>query len=102
VQLFMHTQKAINRGHPGDRLFVVHNSFQEGSDVYFTAWKCTLTAYGVRHPALKEVVSVESIPVVALDHRGRAANGSEPTAQFKKDSFYRAVSVDQLKSLLCQ
>lgn len=88
-----HTRKAVEQGHPTDRLFAV-----VGVDgKHLIAWKCEDIGQGtkqVRHPA----VPGESTPGYGIMDTElhdpfilQGDNGSEPTAAFKPDSFYERV-----------
>lgn len=83
--LYRHAPKAVKRGHPADRIFLVVGRWKNGE---LLAWKCEQLPNGkVRHPArwtkpmtLKELVAYGSMR--------SGNNGAAPTAIFKPDSFY--------------
>jgi hypothetical protein len=94
MQLFMHTTKAVNRGEPADRLFLVVG--RHGKDML--AWKCTVTPKGIKHPAFKELLKPSELEAKGMLLKG--ANNSEPTALFKPDSLYRQVFLNDLDKMI--
>ncbi len=100
MRLFMHTAKAVKRGHPADRLFVVvsSSSYSGRAKVEHLAWKVSITSAGLIHPAYQpyKKVSLDNLTAMAKLPKGR--NGSEPTALFKEDSFYREVTVQDVEA----
>lgn len=106
--LMCHTPKAIKAGAPADRIFAVTwvedteglpNGKKLPCSPVLVAWKCTLLPNGkLDHPAYKHPLDPKNRSLYVL--RGR--NGSEPTAVFKPDSFYKPwsgdVSVEQEKA----
>lgn len=96
----MHTPKAVRKGLPGDRLFVVHNGFKEGRRTWYNAWKGRLTSQGLIHPAFKDALPINEVTLGKLGKvPDLARNGAEPTAQFYKDSFYREVTWDAVRAI---
>ncbi|ASD50567.1 hypothetical protein FDI24_gp033 [Acidovorax phage ACP17] len=94
MQIYMHTPKAVKRGHPKTRVFLVVPELSNGKQK--TAWKCELLSDGtLRHPAFDRSLRLTESDLA----RGvilKGANGSEPTAVFKTDSFYQEVSIAEL------
>lgn len=101
LRLYMHTTKAVKANSaitiaPEDRVFLVVG--QEGKRLI--AWKCTLTQDGLDHPGFPFTalpLTEHGLNQGAFD--GIARNGAEPTAVFKPDSFYREVTLEELKRL---
>lgn len=100
VKMFVHSPKAVKAGHPGDRLFFVVGTSDGGYD----AFKCVLTPAGFTHPNWRNEKDWVVFPytqdgLAQASHYGN--NGAEPTAWFKKDSFYNEVkNVDELISIV--
>jgi hypothetical protein len=97
LTLFMHTAKAVGRSSavmsaPDDRVFLC----VETDGRQFLAWKCRLTPRGLEHPAFKQPLSLNEFALWRGMIVNTAHNGSEPTAVFKPDSFYRRVTIEQL------
>jgi hypothetical protein len=90
LQLYMHTNKAISRGEPADRVFLVVK--RDGK--FLIAWKCTLMPNGLKHPAFKSSLAFEDIQNGTIEH---GKNDSHPSAMFRPDSLYRKVTVAQLR-----
>jgi hypothetical protein len=83
-KLMRHTAKAVRKGLPADRVFAITRV--EGK--YLVAWKCDELADGrLLHPAFKRPLKRGDM---RLFRDGVQANGSEPSAMFKPDSFYQA------------
>jgi hypothetical protein len=86
MKAYRHTKKAINRGCPADRIFI-QVSTQDGDPV---AWKCTLVGGRLICPwdktsSLDFDDACKAAPLVGT-------NGSEPTAWFKVDSYYKEIT----------
>jgi hypothetical protein len=99
MKLFIHTVKAVRNGCPIDRVFLVVTSFVEGKLTYYQAYKCTITSQGLEHPGYHNPLSVLDLK------RGKGQslvshNGAQPTAQFRKDSYYKEISLDYLETLI--
>lgn len=83
---YLHTEKAIKKGNPENRLFAVVR--KQGSRL--VAWKCVLYKDGsIWHPAYTEKLFPSKDDEKIFIEKGE--NGSEPTALFKKDSFYKEI-----------
>lgn len=106
--MFMHTKKAVYKaGAPELRVYfeVPHDLLDaEGKREMrgrIWAWKAELTKMGIRHPASSKIISVEDLPnhpdLWGLDPRG--PSHSAPTADFKMDSFYKLVTIADLRRL---
>lgn len=93
--LYMHTAKAVREGHPSDRVFLVVG--RNGAEL--NAWKCTLRPGGLEHPVFPECVLAFSAEALQRGNIPEGANGSAPTASFRPDSFYRRVTLAQLRVL---
>ncbi len=96
---YMHTPKAIRAGEPADRLFVVVST-KNSDPGYFLAWKCSIDENGLQHPR----TMYKSVPLTAeaLEDAARMSgdgSGSTPTAYFKPDSFYKRVTLTQMRRL---
>jgi hypothetical protein len=89
--IYMHTEKAIGRGHPRDRVFMVVDIVN--GEVL--AWKCKITPQGIEHPAFKDNLPV-TIEGCITGCMSRGSGYCTPTALFKADSLYKKVTVDDL------
>lgn len=102
IELYMHSPKAVKRGHPADRVFLVTSKQREvgaselARDVVHYAWKCELRTTGLWHPAFVKPLKLDSTDI-ARGRVERGRNGSEPTAVFKPDSLYKRVTISELK-----
>ena len=88
---FVHTPKAVKAGHPADRLFIAVN---EGPE--FLAWKTTITGEGIVHPMYRTAQRVTEGSLASMAKLSSKNNGSEPTALFKRDSFYHEVTMSDI------
>lgn len=98
-EIFMHSAKFLNKNIDlTTRVFVVTEHSLEGRTRFYTAWKCTLTPQGLMHPAYNSPLPLT--PDGLLKARMTvASNGSEPTAVFRRDSFYTRVFLSDLLAL---
>lgn len=94
LRFFMHTAKAANAGHPEDRVFVVVHRYASGE---FVAWKMQAMREGVAFAgkSTSGIVARSSSEVEDLIRLAKS-DGSEPTAVFRPDSFYRELTEAQL------
>lgn len=92
TELFMHTPKAVKRGHPADRVFVVITV--EGRNRI--AWKCELRDGKLWHPAFKTLLPLTEAGIKKATV-SKGCNGAEPSAVFYLDSFYRRIALDDLR-----
>ena len=91
--IWCHTPKAVRRGEPANRLFVVVciAPVNDGSpnwqkSTWMHAWKCTLLPNGlIQHPAYDQALSPLDPQVFCVT----STNGSQPTAVFRPDSLYK-------------
>lgn len=88
--LYVHTAKAISRNSahfiaPGNRVFAVVKKCEDGR---LFAWKCSWVGNRLDHPAFPGETLSLTDPRLFVD---RGENGSEPTAVFRPDSFYREI-----------
>lgn len=91
--LWMHTPKAVRRGEPGNRVFVVtmvqpvdDGSPNWRSKKWLHAWKCELLADGkLKHPAFCEPMDISDVRIF----QSQSDNHSAPTAVFRPDSLYK-------------
>jgi hypothetical protein len=93
--MYIHTRKAVKRGEPADRLFLVSYAGRDGNLI---AWKCIITPAGVVHPAYKAPLKIDRLEKAGELVRGR--NGSQPTAVFKPDSLYQKIGPAELEVLI--
>ena len=99
--LYMHTPKAVRSGCPDTRVFLVmppEKSWGIKMKGFMVAWKTTLIPAGLEHPAFKAVLKLDAVDL-ARGQLWKGRNGSEPTAVFKPDSFYRKVTLAELRKL---
>jgi len=120
--LFIHTKKAVNNGHPEDRLLLVigYERIDPSPDgslrdrksgnwikkLHFIAWKCEITAEGIIHPEFHtrdahgyckhRPLSVDDV----IKKGNTMGKKSEPTAWFKPDSYYKQITIEELKVLI--
>lgn len=117
LQFYVFTKKAIRRetGNPfdvvaADRIFLAEGP--PDSEGYITAWKIDIENGGLTG-ALSDVgikgncrigppITEKQVTEKELQKRIKAAYGrdSEPTANFKLDSYYQKVSFAQVRSML--
>lgn len=93
---FVHTKKAVNSKDPfnfgpNDTLYIC--VAQEGK--HLLGWKVTIRENGFWHPSQRDKRVTASWLVTASPQRS-AANGAEPTAWFKPNSFYRELTPEQV------
>ncbi len=86
--VYRHTDKAIRNGGPADRVFI-GVSKTEG---IILAWKCTEQRDGTLRCPWDLTRSFTLAEAVAQAPT-RGDNGSQPTAEFTHDSFYKKVEV---------
>lgn len=96
MKMFMHTPKAVKRGCPADRLFVVTTILNDG---YFRAWKCTVIAGAIVWPGSKVPQKINEANLRKIAKPVRTRNGAEPTAEFKPDSLYKVVSTQDVERI---
>ncbi|AFF28029.1 gp31 [Sphingomonas phage PAU] len=94
IRFFVHTQKAINNGCPNDRIFL---TVSEESG-FFVAWKLQfkngLLSFGDH--SFNGKYSLDEAII-----KGKTWNSKDyPTAHFKKDSFYKEISLESVKKLI--
>lgn len=103
--MYVHSAKAVRRVSdafrtaPSTRLFIV--THVDGTTKRCVAWKCDIVkGAGVQHPAFTRLLSptTEDIALAAATTRG--AGDEEPSAEFKPDSFYRRVSLADVRALV--
>ena len=96
--LFVHTTKAIRKGNPADRVFVVaknpDGSFIE-DDGYYLAWKTEIKNNCFWHPAFGDIMTEEEVRTLDLSSPN-SNNGSGPTAWVKHDSFYKKITLNNV------
>ena len=98
-EMYIHSDKAVKKGHPSDRLFLVYcdeKDFNGGHDIKI-AWKCRITDLGIVHPAADRLLQPEELKDWCIKE---GKNGSTPTAVFPLDCFYRKVSLDEVRRLI--
>lgn len=99
--MYMHTDKAVAKGHPADRVFLVApykvDTTGGGSQSCHLAWKTTATPEGLSHPAFKKPLAYTAKEIVKGE-KSKAKNGSTPTAWFKPDSLYKVVTLEDVKA----
>jgi len=101
--LFVHTAKAIAKADaPADRVLLVAGTYKEGRVTRYVAWKCRLsdalyvTSRGGRRLTAKTLTAKTLMSMAVPDP---AEDGlSAPTADFRKDSFYKLVTIEELKA----
>jgi hypothetical protein len=86
MKVYRHTEKAIKHGCPADRIFIQVDT-KNGDPV---AWKCTIVGGRLICPwdntiSLEFDAACQSAPLIG-------ENGSEPTAWFKADSYYKEIT----------
>lgn len=91
--LYMHTPKAVKRGCPEDRVFLVVGA----DDKWLFAWKCRLTTAGLIHPGFTKPLPLTAAGL-AQGKITLAANGAEPTAEIAPDSLYTKVTLAGLQA----
>ena len=111
--LWVHTDKAVRRGAPSTMIFLVsadgfsENEGEEGRQRqgWIEAWKCEMsTDRGLKHPG-GELIDDYWLYVPFSDSKLRKAaamqsdSGAEPTALFRPDSFYKKVTIEELKNI---
>ena len=97
-KMFMHTLKAIDHGCPKNRVFLVTN---KDSENYYQAWKCDIDKEGLKHPGFPNKIIPISDIKKGIGRENSYSNGAEATAAFKKDSFYKEISITELE-MLCK
>lgn len=98
MKLFVHTKKAVACGCPENRVFFVVNEFVENRKTWYNAWKVTVVKGGLDHPAFALGTQVKKI--LTNGFKSKSRNGSEPTAQFYKDSFYKEITENELMDMI--
>jgi hypothetical protein len=96
-KMFMHTKKAVRSGCPEHRVFLVTATWVERGKTRYGGWKCEISPVGLIHPALDL-----GTPLNKVLKTLKAQNGSEPTADFFKDSFYCEVTKEDVIRLLAE
>jgi len=89
-RMFVHTPKAIKRGEPADRVFVVVKRWEDDPS-YFVAWKVTKVPGGFEHPAFPDQKLLSPLELKLKGSILKGSNGSKPTAIFRPDSLYAEI-----------
>lgn len=100
-RLFIHTTKAIKRGHPANRVFLVVDEHEHGNSHKFIAWKIKMVPQGFWHPGLEGACSIGRL-LTDGNVNGKMLQGAEPTAVFKPDSLYQEVSPSELEAIVIE